>query len=187
HPLVALSAVDAQAAGAFDHLAASMPDAVRPPYAFLYARAAQVTGFRGERDLELLARVFRHQETAREFYRNRNWELGEIERLFLERWAEQKSGFPEVFGPDYPAQCEERLLQQAKELDAAGDSDDAKATIDLLRRLLPPTAVNLDQLAKLAWHRGDTDECIRLLTEWAKQSPDNPTPRVRLAVVEQSR
>jgi tetratricopeptide (TPR) repeat protein len=185
--LVALGATSAVAAAAFDHLATSMPDAVRPPYAFLYARAALTTGYAGERDLELLSRVFRQREAAREYYQSRNWNLDEIEELFLERWTEQRSGFPDVFGPDYPERCEQRLIQQAKEFEAVGESAKAKATIDLLRHLLPPTAVNLDRLAKLAWHRGEVDEAVRLLSEWGAQAADHPTPRLRLAVVEQAR
>ena len=184
--LLALNAVDATAAGAIDQLAAGMPDAVRPAYAFLYGQAA-LQGFRGECDLELLSRIFQDEAAAREFFQGRGWDLAAVERLFLERWVQKHTGFPEVFGPDYPTRCEKELLDRAKRQDAAGDSDGAKASIDLLRRLIPPSAANLDLLAKLAWHRGELDESARLLTEWANQSPNAPMPRLRLAIVEQQR
>ncbi|MFL5341273.1 MAG: tetratricopeptide repeat protein [Gemmataceae bacterium] len=184
--LLALNAIDATAAGAIEQLAATMPEAVRPPHAFLYGQAA-LQGFRGERDVELLATLFRNEAAARLFYQERGWDLAAVERLFLDRWAESHTGFPDAFGPDYPARCEKELLERAKQQDAASDPDGAKATIDLLRRLIPPSAANLDQLAKLAWHRGELDEAVRLLTEWANQFPDLPTPRLRLAMVEQQR
>ncbi|HEV3144053.1 MAG TPA: tetratricopeptide repeat protein [Gemmataceae bacterium] len=185
--LVALNITDPIAAAAFDQLAVSVPDAVRPPYAFLYGRAALLHQYRGERDLELLTRIFRHEELAREFYEARKWGLSEVEHLYLERWVERNAGFPDVFGPEYPARCEKNLLDRAKNLEEAGDAAGAAATVDLLRRLIPANALSFDRLAKLAWVRKEVDEAVRLLQEWRQQAPDDPTPLVRLAVIEQQR
>ena len=182
--LLALNTVDYAAAWSIDELADSFPNAVRPAHSFLYGQAA-LKGFRGEHDLDLLKQIFQHADAGREFYAARGWDPAAIERLYLERWVESNTGFPDVFGPEYPARCERELLEQAKAQDAAGEHECAKATIDLLRRLIPPSAANLDQLAKLAWHRGEIDEAARLLTEWANQFPDAATPRLRLAVVAQ--
>src|SRR5262249_10873229 len=157
----------------------------RPPFAFLYGYAALPQGYRGERDVELLTKLFEDAGAAEAFYCERGWDLAKIERLFLERWAEKNRGFPEVLGPDYPARCEQLLLAGAKSLDAAGKPEQARATIDLLRRLIPPSAASFDQLAHLAWVRGEVDETARLLQEWVDQAPAEPMPRLRIAIVEQ--
>lgn len=184
--LAALNATDSAAAGAFDQLAAAAPNSVRPPHAFLYGQAA-LQGFRGNRDLELLEQVFKNPSLADEFHQARGWRLADVERRFLERWSERHNGFPSVFGPDYPARCEQSLLERAKAEETAGDSAGARASVDLLRRLIPVSTATFDQLAKLAWHRGEPDEALRLLHEWLAQDPENPIPRLRLAVVEQNR
>jgi tetratricopeptide (TPR) repeat protein len=185
--LIALNISDATAAAAIDHLATTALDAVRPPFAFVYGQAALQHGFRGERDLHVLAQIFAHAAEAESYYRERGWDLAKVERLFLERWSQHHRGFPEVFGPDYPGHCEQALFDEAKALEAAGRGKDAQATIDLLRRLIPPSAASFDQLAKLAWLRGDIEETARLLRDWAEQAPTDPTPRLRLAVLEQQR
>jgi len=185
--LVALNLAEPVAAAAFDQLAVAVPDAVRPPYAFLYGRTAFVHKYQGERDLELLTRIFKHEELAREFYEARKWDLGEVERLYLERWAQKNSGFPEVFGAEYPARCEKNLLERAKNLEEAGDAAGVAATVDLLRRLIPANALSFDRLAKLAWVRKEVDEAVRLLHEWRQHAPDDPQPLVRLAIIEQGR
>ncbi len=184
--LVALNAADPVAAGAFDQLAATMFESVRPPYAFHFGQAAQLHGVRGERDLSLLEKIFRHGSMAREYFESRGWNLAGVERLFLERWSEHHKGFPEVFGPDYPAQCEQALLEQARVEEAAGESAAAQASIDLLRRLIPPNAATCDRLARLSWARGDAEEAERLLSDWIEQEPKNVTPHLRLAVIEQA-
>jgi tetratricopeptide (TPR) repeat protein len=185
--LIALNIADALAAAAIDHLAATAPDAIRPPFAFTYGRAALEHGSQGERDLDLLAKIFENSADAETYYRDRGWDLPKVERLFLERWSDHHRGFPTVFGPDYPARCEQALFNEAKALESTGKVVEAEATIDLLRRLIPPSAASFDQLAKLAWLRGEVDETARLLHEWAAQSPGDPTPQLRLAVLEQER
>jgi tetratricopeptide (TPR) repeat protein len=184
--LAALNAADDAAAGAYDQLAGDFPGAVRPPHAFLYGRVA-LNGFRGQQDLDLLERVFKNVPAAEEFYQAHGWKLQDIERLYLERWAEARTGFPPVFGPEYPARCELILLDQAKLQESAGDGAAARATIDLLRRLIPANTATFDQLARLAWRQGEREEAARLLRQWLNEAPDNPTPHVRLAVMEQER
>lgn len=185
--LVALNAVDPVAAGAYDHLAATMWESVRPPYAFHFGRAVQLHGIRGEKEIELLDKVFRHGSMAQEYFEARGWSLAGVERAFLERWAERKQGFPDVFGPDYPAQCEKNLLETARAAEAAGDTESARSAIALLQRLIPAQAATYDRLAKIAWHRGELDEAIRLLKEWINQDANNVEPLIRLASIEHQR
>jgi tetratricopeptide (TPR) repeat protein len=185
--MVALNMTDAIAARAIDHFARANPDAVRPQFAFLYGWSAKLHDFKGERDLDLLGKLFQNQTAAESFYRERGWDLPAVERLYLERWSQERSGFPDVFGPDYPAKCEQAMLDRARELEGSGRIDEAKAIIDLLQRLIPPNAASLDRLAKLTWHRGDVSEAVRLLMKWAEQTPDDPKPRLRLAMLEQER
>src|SRR5262249_52391742 len=75
--LASVNATDPAAAAAYDHLAATFADWVRPEYAWLYCRAAQQHGFAGQRDLDLFARTFQADavEGARAFFRERGWDL----------------------------------------------------------------------------------------------------------------
>ncbi|HMC63777.1 MAG TPA: tetratricopeptide repeat protein, partial [Gemmataceae bacterium] len=133
--LGSVDACNADAAAAFDQLAVTSPDAIRPEDAFLYCRAAQQTGFCGERDIEIFSRMFA-DAAARAFYDRRGWDFDEVEYTFLARWAERHPGrFPDVLGPDYSERGHARLLARADKQQAAGDLDGALATLNVLRKL----------------------------------------------------
>src|SRR5262249_45818492 len=85
--LASVNACDAEAASAYHHRAAPFPDAVRPAYASLYARAAEQHGLIAQHDLELFALALRDPEAARAFFAQRGWDFGEVEYTFLERSA----------------------------------------------------------------------------------------------------
>ncbi len=68
--LASVAVVDATAAQAYHHLAATFPEAVQPIHAWLYVRAASTLDLRGERDLDLFARAFADPAPARAYLRN---------------------------------------------------------------------------------------------------------------------
>src|SRR5205823_2100380 len=59
--LASVYATDPQAAGAYDYLATTHPEAVRSEHAWLFCRAAQQHGVRSENDLALFARTFQER------------------------------------------------------------------------------------------------------------------------------
>ena len=101
--LASVHAIDAAAAAAYDHLAATFPDSLRSEHAWLYCRAAQTLAFAGQSDLMLLGRTIREEPAARSFYTERGWDFDDVEYTFLYRFASQRPGsFPAEMGPDYP-------------------------------------------------------------------------------------
>jgi tetratricopeptide (TPR) repeat protein len=186
--LASVSAADPPAAAAYDHLAATHPEALKPEYAWLYCRAATQHAVTGQCDLALFARTFRDEPAARAFYAERSWDLGEVEYVYLERTALARPGaFPPELGPDYPAQAEGRLLERSRRQEGAGQADRARATTEVLLALAPRSGAAHDRLAQLYYGRGDLDRAAALLAGWHRLEPDNPWPLCRLAVIEQQR
>jgi tetratricopeptide (TPR) repeat protein len=184
--IAALGLTEPFAAAIIDQLAANAMPAVRPPLAFLYGWAASQHRFRGEKDNELHLLLFQNEVSAREYYSQRGWRLEDVEWTFLERWAESHTSFPADLGPDFAVRAERSLLDRAKSLEQAGDVAGARAAVEVLRRLLPPTATTFDQTARLAFARRDFDESRRVLTEWCSRFPNEAAPLLRLAALEQS-
>jgi tetratricopeptide (TPR) repeat protein len=186
--LAAVDATNPAAAAAYDHLAATFPEVVRSEYAWLYCRAAQQHGTRGERDLELFDRTFREQPAARAFYEARGWDIEEIEYTYLERCAAGQPGrFPETLGPEYPARGEALLLARSRQQEDAGQKDAALATAEVLYRLAPRSPAAHNHLADLVYHRGDLERACTLLTGWQALALHDYRPLVRRAVIEQER
>jgi tetratricopeptide (TPR) repeat protein len=185
--LAAVDATEPLAAGAYDHLATTFPEAVRPEHAFLYCRAAQ-RGYQGQRDLELFERTFRDRDAAAAFYAKRGWALDEVETTYLERWAAGRPGaFPEALGPAYPARGEAFLLARAEQQEQAGQREQAQATVEVLLKLAPRSALAHDRLARLLYRRGDVDRAVVLLDAWHALEPGDYRPLLRRAVLEQER
>ena len=89
----------AGAALAYSHLAGTYPDAVRPIYAWLYARAATLHGITGPHDLDLFARTFQDVACRRGRSSARNkWDLAEVEYTYLERSSQLP---PDSFPPSW--------------------------------------------------------------------------------------
>jgi tetratricopeptide (TPR) repeat protein len=186
--LAASHATDPRAAAAYDHLAATFPDAVRPEYALLYCRAAEQHGYRGERDLELYDRTFRESEAAKAYFAQRGWNFEDVEYVYLARCAARRPGaFPETLGPDYAPRGEALLLARSERQEQAGQADAALATADVLLQLMPRSALGHDRLARLAYRRGDLDRAITLLDAWHTLAPEDYRPLVRRAVIEHER
>ncbi len=186
--LASVDAVEPEAAAAYAQLAATDPDAIRPEYAWLYCRAAQLHDFRSDQDLELFGRTFREEERARAFFAQRQWDLDEAAYVYLKRAALQQPGqFPEAFGPDYPAHGEEMLLARSTKLEAEENTDAALEAADILHRLAPQSIRAYDRLAQLHYRRGDLDRAAELLAAWQAMAPTDPIPIVRRALVEHQR
>jgi tetratricopeptide (TPR) repeat protein len=186
--LATAGATDPAAAAAYDHLAATHPDAVRPLYAWLYCRAAQQNGFAGASDLDLFARAFADGPAFRGFCEQRQWDVEEIEYTYLERFAAQHPGqFPEAFGPEYPPRAEALLLARSRRLEEAGRGDAARAAADVLVRLAPRNVPALDRLARLCYRHGELDRAAELLARCHELNPASPGPLVRRAIIEQQR
>jgi tetratricopeptide (TPR) repeat protein len=186
--LASVRAADAQAAEAFSHLAGSYPDAVRPVYAWLYARAATVQGISGEHDLDLFARTFQDPASARSFFEQQKWDLGEVEYTYLERCARRAPGqFPSVLGLEYPPRGEAFLLTRSREQEQAGQNVPAQASAEVLLKLAPESVAAHDRLACLHYRRGEMDRAIELLESWGRLRPADHWPLVRAAIIEQER
>jgi Flp pilus assembly protein TadD len=186
--LGAVDAADAAAAGAYDHLAAVQLDAIRPRHAFLYCRAAEQHGFRGQRDLDLFAMTFRQRAEAEAFFAQRSWSFADVEFTYLQRWSEQHPGcFPEVLGPDYAAAAERLLLERGQRLAEAGQAEASLTTVSVLLQLIPNSAAAHDRLAQLHFKKGDLDQAAQTLAGWAARHPNDYRPLLRLALLQQQR
>jgi tetratricopeptide (TPR) repeat protein len=186
--LRSVDATDAEAASAYDHLAASFPEAVRPEYAWLYCRAAQLHGVTSSQDMELFGRTFREEDAARAFFAARQWEISETAYTYLERCAAQRPGhFPEEFGPGYPLRGEAMLVDRSEQLEAADHADAALAAADVLARLAPSSVRAHDRLAQLHYRRGDLDRTASFLMRCQELAPADPRPAIKRAIVEQQR
>jgi tetratricopeptide (TPR) repeat protein len=186
--LASVFATDPQAAAAYDHLAATAPEALRPEHAWVYCRAAYEHGLAGRRDLEMFGRTFQDAEAAQTFYRQRGWDFGAVEYAYLERSARARPGrFPVELGPDYAGRGPGLLLERSRRQEAAGDRDGALATAGVLLALAPTNVLAHDRLAQVCYQRGDLDRAAALLAGWHRLEPTNPLPLVRRAVIEQQR
>jgi tetratricopeptide (TPR) repeat protein len=186
--LASVHAADAEAAAAYDRLAASAPELLRPEHAWLYCRAAQQAGFTGRCDLDLFGRTLRDREAAQAFFAGQGWDFDAAEYTYLEHAAVQRPGrFPDDLGPEYPVRGEAFLLDRSRQLEEAGQSDAALASADVLLRLAPNSLPVLDRLAYLYHRRGDLERSAALLAEWHTRAPADYWPLVRQAVIEQQR
>jgi predicted Zn-dependent protease len=184
--LLSVRATDAEAAAAYQHLAASFPKAVRSEYAWLYCRAGQQQG--GQGGLELFARTFAEEAAARDFFQAQGWDFEEMEFVYLQQAAAQQPGaFPAALGADYPPRgerlLEERLLRQEQ----AKDFDGARATAEVWLKLAPRSPAAHDRLAHLHYRAGRLAEAAALLAGWHALEPQHPLPLLRLAVIHQQR
>jgi tetratricopeptide (TPR) repeat protein len=186
--LASVQATDPRAAVSFSHLAGSFPDAVRPAYAWLYARAATLHGVTGPFDLDLFARCFQDVGSALKFYEQQKWDFAEVEYSYLERCSRLAPGrFPDALGPAYPARGEAFLLARARQKEEAGLQDPARASVEVLLKLAPHSLAAHDRLARLHYRGGDLDRAVELLDGWRRLAPSDHWPLVRQAVIEQQR
>jgi tetratricopeptide (TPR) repeat protein len=186
--LASVRATDPEAAAAYEHLAASKPDAVRAEHAWLYCRAAQQHGLRNAHELTFFRRTFAETPAARAYYAENQWDFDDLEYAYLERQADRQPGiFPEVLGPDYPAQGIELLLARSRAEEATGHQARALAAAHILHKLAPRETRAVDRLAALSYHQGDLERTAALLQDLHALTPGGPLPLLRLAVVEQRR
>jgi tetratricopeptide (TPR) repeat protein len=186
--LASVFAIDPESAAAYDHLAATHPESLRPEHAWIYCQAAHQHGLKGQCDLAMFARTFRDAEHAAPFYGQRGWDFEAVEFTYLERAAKGRPGhFPEELGPDYAGRGTSRLLERSRRQEEEGHKDAALATAEVLLALSPQDVEAHDRLARLFYQRGDLDRAAALLAGWHRLEPSNPVPLVRRAVVEGQR
>jgi tetratricopeptide (TPR) repeat protein len=186
--LASVFSIDPESASAYDHLAATHPDALRPEHAWIYCWAAHQNGLKGQCDLDLFRRTFQDAEHAAPFYGQRGWDFEAVEFTYLERAAKGRPGrFPEELGADYPDRGTSRLLARSRRLEEEGDRDAALATAEVLLALAPESVVAHDRVARLCYQRGDLERAAALLAASHGLEPSNPLPLVRRAVVEGQR
>jgi tetratricopeptide (TPR) repeat protein len=183
-----VQATDAPAAAGYANLAATHPDAVRPMYAWLYARAASAGGFTAPGDLALFALAFRDPAGARDYFAQQEWDFDEAEYTYLARSSAQAPGrFPEALGADYPTRGEAFLLDWSRKHEEAGRKDAACEAVEVLLRLAPASLSGHDRLACLHYRRGEAEQAVALLKGWQRLAPADPWPLIRQAVIEQER
>ena len=111
--LASVQAVDELAAAAYDQLATTAENQVSPVHAWLFARAASVTGYKGKSDLKLFARTFADPDLGPGILRPH--EMGfrpRRVRLPSAGAALVPGSFPEALGAAYPPRGEQFLLQR---------------------------------------------------------------------------
>lgn len=182
--LVSVKACDPVSAQAYHFLMATAPDLMHPEYAWLFCRADQQHEVGGEQTLALYTMTFAHAEDARVFYAAQQWDLDDVERMFLRRAAEQAPGkFPEVLGADYQPRGERLLLAKARSLEEAGDREAGLKTIEILVKLSPNNTSAMDRAAGLHYRAGRLEEACALLEQWHASEPREPLPLVRQALL----
>lgn len=182
--LASVHATDVNAAQAYRHLQASYPHAVLPEYAWLYSHAAQKHAITGDGELELFARTFAHENEARAYFAERQWDFEAIELAYLERAAERTPGnFPANLGPDYPDRGERLLLDRSCRQEQAGDLPGALATVAILTKLSPHNGAALDRLARLYYLLNEKEQAYEHLSRWRDAHPHHPIPLVRLGAL----
>lgn len=186
--LASVDAADAGAAETYHALAATAPETLRPEYAWLYGRAAQLHGLRQEHELVLFARAFSNAPAAEAYYSRHGWDLGEIQFAYLERHAARRPGaFPEPLWGGEPARGEEWLLARSQRQERERRLEAARTTAEVWLALAPTSPRAHDRLAALCYGTGDLGRAAGLLAHWHTLAPDEPTPLVRLAALEASR
>jgi len=184
--LASVKAHDAESAAGYLHQSRQYHDDVRDENAWLFGRAAVAHGVSGDGELDLLARVFRNRDAARDYYARQGWELEEVEQLYLERHAARHPGsFPAVLGADYPPRGEKLLLERSAWLEGMNDLDGALNCVTVLLHLAPRSVAAHDRAACLHFRRDERLQALSLLEAWQKLEPDDALPVVRRAVLEQ--
>jgi tetratricopeptide (TPR) repeat protein len=182
---VSVKATEREAALAYHQLAAEHPELLKPPYAWLYCRAALLHNLEHDRSLDLFARTFQTSFDARTFYASQQWDFEELEYAFLKQAAIKAPGqFPAALGPEYPPLGEAMLLSRSERLEKEIKPDAALASADVLVRLAPHSGRAHDRLAMLYYRRGKLDRAGELLRSWSAIEPENAVPWTRLAVVQ---
>jgi tetratricopeptide (TPR) repeat protein len=186
--LASVQAVDEAAAAAYDHLATTAADQVLPIHAWLFARAASVTGYAGHSDLDLFARTFQDPNPAQEFFTRLQWDFDLAEFTYLERTADRAPGtFPSALGADYAPRGQQFLLERSQRLEEAEETEAALASANVLVRLAPGSRPGHDRLACLHYRQGDLDQAVAFLEGCRRLDPYDHWPLVRQAIIEQER
>jgi tetratricopeptide (TPR) repeat protein len=182
--LLSIQATDREAATAYHRLAIEYPALLKPPYAWLYCRAAMLHGLDHDRSLDLFSLTFQTAADARTYFVKQNWDFEELEYTFLQEAAARAPGaFPAALGPDYPARGETMLLQRSERLEQDHQAESALAAADVLLSLAAHSPRAHDRLAMLCFRQGNVERAGELLRSWCVVEPDNPLPRARLAVL----
>lgn len=186
--LASVFATGPEAAAAYDHLAATAPDSIRPEHAWIWCQAAHLHRLSARCGLALFGLTFRDAEAAQQFYRQRGWDFEAVEYAYLERAAQTHPGrFPEEMGSHYADRGTGILLKRSKQCESAGDSEAAVMAARILLQLAPTNTLAHDRLARLHVARGELDQAASLLAGWHRLEPTNHLPLVRRAVVEARR
>jgi tetratricopeptide (TPR) repeat protein len=186
--LASVFAIDPESAAAYDHLAATHPESLRPEHAWIYCQAAHLHGLKGKCDLEMFSQTFRDAEHAAQFYGQRGWDFEAVEFTYLERAAQGRPGrFPEELGADYADRGTSRLLTRSRRQEEEGNKTAALATAEVLLALAPPNLLAHDRVARLCYQCGNLDRAVALLTAWHELEPSNHVPLLRRAVIEGQR
>ena len=182
--LVSVQATDATAAQAFHYLMATEPTLMHPEYAWHFCQADLAHDVGGDQALALYRMAFANRDAAQAFYAERGWNLGDVELMFLRRAAEKAPGrFPESLGPDYLPRGEQILLAKAKELEAAGQPEEALQAIEVLVKLSPGNTSAMDRAAGLHYRAGRLEPAFDLLDKWHQTQPPEPLPLVRQGIL----
>ncbi|HKI35648.1 MAG TPA: tetratricopeptide repeat protein [Gemmataceae bacterium] len=186
--LASVFAIDPESAAAYDHLAATHPEALRPEHAWIYCQAAHQHGLKGQCDLDMFSRTFHDAEHAAPFYGQRSWDFEAVEFTYLERAAKGRPGrFPAELGEDYADRGTSRLLARSRRQEEEGNKGAALATAEVLLALAPRNVLAHDRVARLCYQGGDLDRAVALLTAWHGLEPSNHVPLLRRAVIEGQR
>jgi len=182
--LLSIDATDPPGAQAFRHLFETFPQVVRPEYAWLFVRAAQLHRIEEPKTLEMFALAFADRAGLEAFFDARGWSVADVEFAYLARTARSHPGaFPTALGADYPPRGEAFLRARSVELEKTGDLDESLAVADILGKLVPGSAAAQDRVAGLFYRRGQIDEAMDALARWKDAHPQDPLPLARAALM----
>jgi tetratricopeptide (TPR) repeat protein len=150
----------------------------------LYVRAAQRNGLALTHDEQLFDLAMSDRKATKEFFAAREWDFDAAERLYLERWAERHPAtLPIAPGEKYGVEAMTALLADARRLASQGRPEGAADVARLVLKLQPHAGAAHDQLAELAFRRGDRRETVERLKGWHLACPADPVPLARLAAM----
>lgn len=189
--LASVSAADAEAAAAYEELAATAPERIRPEHAWLYARAAQVHCVGNARGLPLLAATCADDSAAAAYFAEREWNFADVVYTYLERLAasREEAATAGTAAPEFTLSEAHAalLLERSRAREQAGDSAGAVNAAEVLLALAPDDRRVPDRLAELHYRKGNLTRAAACLFRLNTLEPHDPLPFLRRAVIEQQR
>ncbi len=182
--LQSATATDSSSAQAFHHLFATFPGSFRKEFSWLYCRSAQLLDLQETHTLDTYNLLFSEEDSAREFYQEKNWDFAELEYSFLEKYVRHSPGeIPPVFGEHGSARVENILSKRVRALEEENQQEKARDTAQVWALMTPTNPKALDCLARLHFVNQDETSALEVLQSWHHAAPESYLPLIRQAIL----